>query len=557
MIAVVGAVTLLAAAPKGTRRKLELVSAAEKSAASAITQDVIRAHTRFLASDLLGGRAPASEGDRLSQEYLATEMQALGLKPAAPEGGYIQKVPLVGITGKAPDSLAIAGTGKSLDLKYRDDFIAFSGVLRPQVSIENAEVVFVGYGIVAPEYDWNDYKDADLKGKVLLVMNNDPEDDPKLFAGKTRLWYGRWDYKYMMAAKQGAVGAIIIHTDHSAGYPWQVVQSSWSGERFELPYEGEPRVQVKAWATEDSCRKIAALGGQDLDRLRASAEKRDFRPVPLGVRLSLSLNNVIRQVQSANVLGELPGSDPTLSREVVLYTAHYDHFGTKSGAKPGEDNIYNGARDNASGVAAMLAIARAYSRLPKAPRRSIVFASVTAEEQGLLGSAYLAKHPPVPPARMAADINIDELNIWGKTKDLVMVGLGKSSLDTWIHELAAMQGRVIKPDAFPDKGHFYRSDQFNLAKVGVPSAYFGSGMDFVGRPAGWGEETINKWEATDYHQPSDEYRESWDLSGAEEDVRFFFYLGVKVANADSMPRWNKGDEFEAARLKALEEIKSR
>lgn len=505
---------------------------------------------------MLGGRGPASEGDRLSQEYIATELEALGLKPAAPDGGFIQKVPLVGITPRVPPTVPFSRGEKQVVLKYRQDFVAFSGAQRPEASVTDAEVVFVGYGIVAPEYDWNDYKGMDLKGKVLLMMNNDPEDDPDLFSGKTRLWYGRWDYKYQIAARQGAVAAIIIHTAPSAGYPWQVVQTSWSGEQFELPYEGEPRVQIKAWATEEASRAIAALGEQDLDRMRAAAQKRDFRPVPLGVRLSLSLANSIQRVESANVLAQLRGSDPKLAHEAVLYTAHFDHLGTKPDS-PGADKIYNGARDNASGVAALLAIARAYTRLPRAPRRSVIFASVTAEEQGLLGSEYLAKHPPVAPGRMAADINIDEVNIWGRTRDLVMVGLGKSSLDEWVRALARMQGRIVAPDAFPDKGHFYRSDQFNLAKVGVPSAYFNTGVDFVGRPAGWGEETINQWEKTDYHQPSDEYRDSWDLSGAVEDVRLFFYLGVKVANADAMPRWNPGDEFEAARKKAIADVAER
>jgi Zn-dependent M28 family amino/carboxypeptidase len=535
-----------------------VVTADARRAAEEITAPVIAAHTKFLASDLLEGRGPSTRGDRLAMEYVASQMEVLGLKPAAPGGGWIQKVPLVAITPKVPETMTLSGPdGKQLSFRYRDDFVAFSGVQKPSASIEGAELVFVGYGIVAPEYSWNDFKDVSVKGKVLVIMNNDPEDDPNLFAGKTRLWYGRWDYKYIEAARQGAVGAIIIHTTHSAGYPWQVVRTSWAGAQYELPYEGEPRVQIKGWATEDASRKIAAQGGKDLDQLRAAAEKRDFRPVPLNLKLTFALQNSIETVESGNVIGKLPGSDPKLAGEAVLYTAHHDHFGIKEGARPGADAIYNGARDNASGVAAMLAVARAFTRLPKPPRRTILFASVTSEEQGLLGSAYLARHPPVPAGKLAANINIDEVNIWGKTKDIVSIALGKSSLDAPIQELAAMQGRTVKADPFPDKGHFYRSDQFNLARIGVPAAYFDSGVDFVGRPAGWGEKTINQWEATDYHQPSDEYRDWWDLSGAVEDVQLDFYLGLTAANAEEMPSWNKGDEFEAARKKALAESQPR
>jgi Zn-dependent M28 family amino/carboxypeptidase len=527
------------------------VSSSEKAAAGAITEDVIRGHVRFLSSDLLEGRAPASRGDSLAQQYVQAQMEAVGLEPGAPGGGFIQKVPLVGITSKVPDRISVTRASRSVDLQKMSDYVASSGSQKPESRIDNAEIVFVGYGIEAPEFQWNDYKDVDVKGKVLLMMNNDPEDDPKLFAGKTRLWYGRWDYKYMMAARKGAIGALIIHTQPSAGYPWQVVQTSWSRERFELPYEGEPRVEVRGWLSEDASKKIASLGGQDLDRLRQAAQKRDFRPVPLGVEVSVRFENLVQTKDSANVIGKLPGSDPKLSGEAVVYTAHHDHLGMKMDAKPGEDAIYNGALDNASGVAAMLAIARAFAALPKAPRRSVYFASVTAEEQGLLGSEYLAKHPPLPPGEIAANINIDGVSIFGRTKDLTMIGLGKSSLDPIVISLAKMQGRTVKPDQFPDRGFFYRSDQFNLARVGVPAAYFDGGTEVTGKPAGWGKAKIEEWENKDYHQPSDELTTEWDLSGAVEDVRLDFWLGVKVANADRMPEWNKGDEFEAARKKAL------
>jgi Zn-dependent M28 family amino/carboxypeptidase len=533
-----------------------VVTPAEKSAARQIRPELIRAHVRFLASDLLEGRGPASRGDRLAEEYIAAQLEGMGLEPAAPNGGWFQPFDIMGITSEAPPTVHFTRRGESVDLRYRDDYVAFSGVQgRAEASTGGGEVVFVGYGIVAPEFQWDDYKGADLKGKVLLMMNNDPEDDPKLFAGKTRLYYGRWDYKYEMAAKAGAAGAIIIHTTPSAGYPWQVVQTSWSGEQFALPHEAGPEVPLKAWVTEESARKIARLGGQDLNALRAAAQKRDFRPVSLGVAADITLKNDVKKNQTQNVIGRLPGRDPKLAKEAVVYTAHHDHLGIKEGAKAGQDNIYNGALDNASGVAAMLAIAKAMKALPEPPRRSVIFAAVAAEEQGLLGSAYLAAHPPIPAARMAANINIDGINIWGRTRDLTMVGLGKSNLDEWIVKLAGMQGRVVVPDQFPEKGFFYRSDQFSLAKVGVPAAYFDAGTDVIGKPHGWGKEQQEKFEANDYHQPSDELRPDWELSGAVEDAQLFFYLGVKVANAPQMPRWKPGDEFEDARKKSIAEAR--
>jgi len=529
-----------------------MLTAPERAAARTINADLLRGHIRFLSSDLLGGRGPATPGDRLAQQYIAAQMEAAGLQPGAPGGGWLQPLDIVGITSHNPDVATVSKGGDKVDLKYKDDYIAFSGVAAPEARLENAEVVFVGYGIVAPEYQWDDYKGADLKGKVLLMMNNDPAGDPKLFGGKTRQYYGRWTYKYEMAAKKGAAGAIIIHTEPSAGYKWQVVTSSWSGENFTLPADGQPELQVQAWATEEASRRVARLGGQDLDALRAAAEKRDFKPVPLGVTLSLTLRNEVQKKQTANVIGKLPGRDPILGKEAVLYTAHHDHLGMRESTKPGEDVIYNGARDNASGVAAVLAIARAMKALPAAPRRTILFAAVAGEEQGLLGSAYLAAHPPVPIGLLAANINIDELGIWGRTRDMIMIGKGKSTLDTVVEAIAAAQGgRRIVADQNPDKGYFYRSDQFNLAKRGVPAAYLESGIEVVGKPAGWGAAQHAKYEETDYHQPSDELRPDWDFTGAVEDTQLLFYLGVKVAEGKNMPSWNPGDEFEGARKQAL------
>jgi Zn-dependent M28 family amino/carboxypeptidase len=537
-------------------QRAPLVTPAEKSAAGVIVPDVLRAHVRFLASDLLEGRGPGTRGDALAQAYIASQFESLGLKPAGADGSYFQRFDLVGITSN-PKGMTFRAPQGTAELKFHDDFIAVSGVQAPEAKLEESELVFVGYGIQAPEYQWDDFKGKDLRGKTLLILNNDPEDDPQLFAGRTRLWYGRWDYKYEQAAKVGAAGAIILHTTPSAGYPWQVVQTSWTGEQFELPASADvPRMQVKAWTTEEATRRVLQLAGQDLDALRAAARTRDFQPVPLGVKVSTRFTSEVRRRPTANVLAMLPGSDPRLAQEVVLYSAHHDHLGKKEGGKPGEDTIYNGALDNAAGVAAMLASAKAFRALPQPPRRSILFAAVAAEEQGLLGSQYLAEHPPVPPGRVAANVNIDGANIHGRTRDLTVIGLGKSSLDAIITALAKTQGRVVKADQLSDRGFFYRSDQFNFARQGIPAAYFGSGMDFVGRPEGWGKQQREAWEAKHYHQPSDELRPEWDFSGAVEDVRLFFLLGAHVARVPELPRWNKGDEFEAARLEALEALKS-
>jgi Zn-dependent M28 family amino/carboxypeptidase len=510
----------------------------------------LRAHTRFLASDLLEGRGPASRGDALAQAYIAAQFEVLGLEPAAPDGGFVQPVEMVGITGH-PEVLEARVGSTVVPFAFRDDFIAVSGHQREQSRLERAELVFVGYGIQAPEFRWDDFKGVDVTGKVLVVMNNDPEDDPRLFGGKARLWYGRWDYKYEQARRLGAAGCLIIHTTPSAGYPWQVVQTSWSGEQFELPATDGHALELKGWLTEAATRRLFALTGKNLDTLRASAATRKFKPVPLGVTLSASFSNVVARKTTGNVLAMLRGSDPSLRDQVVVLTAHHDHLGVKPGAAPGEDAIYNGAVDNAGGVAGLLAVARALASLPKPPRRSVLFAAVAAEEQGLLGSQWLVENPPVPPSRMAACLNLDGINIWGRTRDVSVIGLGKSSLDAVLGELAKQQGRVVKPDALVDRGFFYRSDQFNFAKVGVPSTYFSSGHDFIGRPEGWGRQQRERWEATHYHQPSDEMTDGWDWSGAVEDVQLYFELARAVADADAMPVWTSGDEFEAVRRKSL------
>ncbi len=516
----------------------------------AITAEAVRAHVRFLASDELEGRLPASRGDAITQRYLASELEGMGLQGGAADGGFVQPFDIIGVDGTVP-SLTFKGPKKSLMLKQKDDFIAVSATQKATAVLARAELVFAGYGIVAPEYEWDDFKGADLRGKVIVVMNNDPESDPALFEGKTRMYYGRWDYKFEQAARVGAAGCLIIHTAPSASYPWQVVQTSWADELFDLPSSGPSPLQVKSWATEEASRKLMALGGHELDALRTAAQSRDFRPVPLGITVSTLIKTKVSTKITGNVLAVLPGSDPVLKSEYVVITAHHDHLGKKVSAKPGEDVIYNGAVDNASGTAALLILARTLSALPSAPKRSILFAAVAAEEQGLLGSEYLVEHSPMPHAKIAANINIDGLNIFGRTKDLSVIGLGKSNIDAVIIELAKAQGRTVKADANSDRGNFYRSDQFNFAKAGVPAAYFSSGEDFIGRPEGWGKAKNEEFVLKHYHQPSDQLTSEWDLSGALEDLRLYFRLAVSLADAPAMPAWKNGDEFEAIRLKSL------
>jgi Zn-dependent M28 family amino/carboxypeptidase len=547
-IVALAALALLPAAA-GAQNQLPLPPTAEK-AAQAIDRDSLEGPIRYLADDLLEGRGPGSRGDELTRLYLATTMELLGLEPGGANGSWEQPFDIVGITSEAPKAWEFRAGGKTVPLAYFEEYIASSGVQNAQSTLNNAELVFVGYGIEAPEYGWNDFKGMDLKGKVLVMLNNDPDWDPKLFDGNRRLYYGRWTYKYESAARQGAAGAIIIHTTPSAGYPWQVVQTSWSGEQFELPAGNEPRIQVSAWTTEDATKKLFAAAGHDLGKLVEQAKSKSFKPVPLGITTSLAMSNKLTQKKTGNVLGLLPGSDPNLKDEVIVYSAHHDHLGVGEPDKTG-DKIYNGAVDNAAGCAQLLAIARAFSALPERPKRSILFAFVAAEEQGLLGSEYYATHPTVPPGKIAANINYDGGNVLGRTSDLTYIGLGKSSLDQIVTTLAAQQKRKVLGDQFPDRGFFYRSDQFNFAKIGIPAIYLDNGTEFIGKSADWGKQQVEDYEANRYHQPSDEYEPGWTYDGMIEDARLGFYAGLAIAQDPKLPTWNPGDEFEAARKKAL------
>lgn len=514
-----------------------------------ITENYIRANVKFLASDLLEGRGTGSRGELLAATYIATQFELLGLEPGGDNGSYFQKVPLVGITTYPDQEMVVKGREKTIKFRYYDEFIAVSGVRKDFVSIKDADIVFVGYGIVAPEQNWDDYKGVDVSGKILLMLNDDPpatSEEPNLFGGKARTYYGRWTYKYEIAAKKGAIGAIIIHTTPSAGYGWNVVQSSWSGEEFELANDTEPKVQLKGWLTEDATRRMLSLAGKNLDELVKMAQTRNFKPVELGLKLSLNMKVKFREIASQNVVGILRGGDEKLKDEYIVLTSHHDHLGI--GKPVNEDSIYNGALDNASGVSALLTIAKSFSELKVKPRRSVMFVALTAEEAGLLGSKYFAQNPPVPPVKIVANLNIDGINIWGRTKDIVLIGMEKSTLGEIIDAIAKKyQNRYAKPDQFPELGLFYRSDQFNFAKVGIPAVFFDNGVEYIGKPADYGKRVVEEYINKNYHQPSDEYNESWVLDGAVEDAKLAFMVTYYLANSDERPDWKPDSEFRLIR----------
>ncbi|MCY4565232.1 MAG: M28 family peptidase [Gammaproteobacteria bacterium] len=520
------------------------------TASPAIVGEEMRAVVAEIASDAYEGRGPGSAGDLKARQWIAARLAEVGIEPGGTEG-YEQPFELVSVTTELPDAWTFSTGYSAAPLS---GFVASVASQRNRASLADAELVFVGYGIQAPEYDWDDYKGQDMGGKVLVMLNSDPHWDADLFAGERRLYYGRWTYKYEVAARLGAAGAIVIHTDASAGYPWQVIETSLAGPRFELPHEGEPRLEVAAWLTETATGELLASAGHDLGALTEMAQSRDFAPVPLGIRTSLDLNGRLDRVGSANVIGVLPGSDERLRHEAVVVTAHHDHIGKAADAAGGEDVIYNGALDNASGVAQVLSLAKALAALPEPPRRSIVFALVGAEEQGLLGSRYYARHPTFPAGRISANVNFDGASIWGEARDIIFVGLGKSSLDAVASNVACYLERTLKGDQFPDRGYFYRSDQFSFARIGVPGIYLDGGVEIIGRPEGWGRQRIDEYTANNYHQPSDELTDDWKFDGMVADTRFGLLATWLIAQADEMQAWNAGDEFAAARAAALEEL---
>jgi Zn-dependent M28 family amino/carboxypeptidase len=526
-------------------------TARSNDAAPTIDGGAILAHVKILASDEFEGRAPGTKGEDLTVKYLVDEFQKLRLKPGNTDGTFTQKVPLVGITPDPAMALTFTKGAQAETLKFKDDFVAWTKHVADSASLDGSELVFVGYGVEAPEFKWDDYKGVDLKGKTMVVLINDPPvPDTKVFGGKAMTYYGRWTYKYETGAKKGAKGILIVHETEPAGYPFSVIQSS-SGERFDLatPDKNMGRASVEGWISLDRAKQLFKMAGQDFDALKARAATREFKPVPLGVTASVQIKNTLRTLDSRNVVAKLEGSDPKLKDEYVVYTAHWDHLGV--GPEVKGDKIYNGAKDNASGTAALIEIARAFTKATPPPKRSILFLAVTAEEQGLLGSQHYSVAPIYPLAKTLANINMDGLNMYGRTKDIVVIGMGASDLDDYLKAAAAEQGRTLKPDPESEKGFYYRSDHFNFAKQGVPALYTDEGVDFTGKPAGYGMQVRDQYTTQDYHAPSDEVKPDWDPSGAAEDAQLFFLVGYRVANAAKYPEWKPGNEFRAVRERQL------
>jgi len=518
------------------------------SALEKIEPEHIRAHVRFLSHDLLEGRGTGQRGGDIAAEYIATQFWLYGLKAAGDNGTFFQKVPLVGNTPAPETTFELApNKGEALRLKPLDEYVAYDETQNSSSDID-ADIVFVGYGIEAPEYQWDDYKGVDVRGKVLLMLVNEPpSNDPNFFKGPALTYYGRWTYKYEQAARKGAVGAILIHKTDMASYPWEVVRNSNSGEKEYLKSD-EPSLKAASWIQLEVARKLARDAGMDIDKMMVDAQSRNFHPVALPVRLKAHMVSKIRQITSNNVVAMLPGSDPKLKNEAVIYTAHYDHLGIRPDM-PG-DNIYNGARDNATGCGMLLELARVFAQSPARPRRSILFASVTAEEQGLLGSEYLGKHPPVPAGRISLDLNFDDVPPLGEPQEVEVSGAERTNFYPTVEATAQEFRLAIRPDSHPEAGHYYRSDHFSLARVGVPSFSINEGMKYKGHTSEWGMQQAEEFTNKHYHQPSDEYSPSMDFRGDSAIARFGFALGWEAASQPKLAGWQKGDEFEKARMQS-------
>jgi len=514
------------------------------------SKEKMRAHVKYLASDELQGRGVGTSGEKLATQYLAAQLQVDGVKPAGDNGTYFQRVPLVGSKSLPSATLSFSGKSGSTSLTFIKDYVGTAFSQQPENDF-TAEAVFVGHGISAPEFDWDDYKGENLAGKVLVYFTNEPaSDDPKFFGGRALTYYGRWSYKFEEAARRGAVAALIIHTTPTAGYGWGVVSGSWSQEHPELKLKaGENGLKLAAWLSEGTGKKLVAATGKTLDQLLAMANDKSFRPIPLGARFTGHIPVRLREIDSRNVVGRIEGADPSLQSQAVIFSAHWDHLGL---AVPvAGDNIYNGAVDNATGCAVVLELARSWSALPQKPKRSALFLFVTAEESGLLGSEYYGEHPVIPPGQTAAAINFDALYPFGKTRDVSLTGAERTTLWPLVQSDARRMGLVITPDAEPEQGHYYRSDHFSLARVGIPAFTVDEGTDYLGKPAGFGKQVFEDYNTKHYHQPSDEYHEDWDMSGIEQMARFGYVLGIDIANSPRLPTWNAGDEFLAARQKSL------
>jgi Zn-dependent M28 family amino/carboxypeptidase len=529
-----------------------------KPSLDSVSVDTIMQHTKALSADEYEGRGPGTKGEELTVNYLTEQFKRLGLKPGNPDGTYVQKVPLVGFSAESIASFTAGG--KKIDLQFPQDYVAVSRRFVPESKVENSDVVFVGYGVVAPEYQWDDYKGVDVRGKTIVMLINDPAvpdaSDPnnldeRMFKGKAMTYYGRWTYKYEIASEKGAAAAIIIHEEGPAGYPYEVVSGSWSRENFDIqnPDKNMNRVAVESWIQLNRAKELFTAGGQDFEVLKKAATSKDFRPVTLNAKASFDIKNTLREINSQNVVGKLEGSDPKLKNEYVIYTAHWDHLGRDP--KITGDQIFNGALDNASGTAALLAIAQAFTKLSTPPKRSVLFLAVTAEEKGLLGAKYYATNPLYPANRTLANINMDGVNQWGRTRDVAMVGDDNSTLIDLLRESAQAQGRTVKPDPEPEKGFYYRSDHFEFAKVGVPALYTDSGTEYIGKDGEYSKRKRDEYTKNDYHKPSDEVKPDWDLTGAVEDAQLLTVIGYRVAQADKYPEWKVGSEFKAKRDEAM------
>lgn len=525
-----------------------------KPALDSISAADILQHTKTLSGDEYEGRGPGTKGEELAVKYLTEQYQRLGLKPGNPDGTYVQKVPLAGMTSTTSASFTVGG--KTIALKFPQDYVSVSRRFTPESKVENSDLVFVGYGVVAPEFGWDDYKGVDVKGKTIVMLINDPavpdpsdpaKLDDKIFKGKAMTYYGRWTYKYEIASAKGAAAAIIIHETGPAGYPFEVVSGSWGRENFDIqkPDKNMSRVAVESWITTDRARELFTASGQDFDALKKAAVSKDFKPVALNAKANLGVKNELREINSNNVVAKLEGSDPALKNEYVIYTAHWDHLGRDP--KLQGDQIFNGALDNASGSAALLEIAEAFTKLAVPPKRSVLFLSVTAEEKGLLGAKYYAENPLYPLNKTLGNINMDGVNQWGRTKDITMVGDDNSTLIDLLRETASAQSRAVNPDPEPEKGFYYRSDHFEFAKQGVPALYTDSGTDYVGKDAAFSKQKRDEYTNKDYHKVSDEIKPDWDLAGAVDDAQLLTTIGYRVAQGEKYPEWKAGTEFKAKR----------
>jgi Zn-dependent M28 family amino/carboxypeptidase len=526
-----------------------------RAAEQLITAAHLLAHIKVLSSDAYEGRAPSTPGEELTVKYLIDQFKSYGLKPGNPDGTYVQEVPLFGIQSTPASSVIAAG--RVIELEPKKDYVAWTIRPVPEIKVTNSDVVFVGYGVVAPEYGWDDYKGVDVKGKTIVMLVNDPavpdplhpgQLDPNMFKGKAMTYYGRWTYKYEIASQKGAAAAVIIHETGPAGYPFEVVVGSNTHENFDIqrPDRNASRVGVQAWIPYPTAQEIFTAAGQDLAALKLAAVRKDFHPVALNAKWSFDIKNQIREVRSKNVVAKVEGSDPKLRDEYVIFTAHWDHLGKDPNLKG--DQIYNGAVDNASGCAGLLELARAYAALTSAPKRSLLFLSVTAEEKGLIGSKYYAENPLYPLNKTLADINMDSMNVWGETRDLVIVGLGASTLDDVARISADSQGgRTLNPDPAPERGGYYRSDHFEFAKQGVPALDIHPGTDYIGKDPDYGRRKSDDYTTNDYHKVTDEIKPGWDLSGEVQDMQLLFDVGLRVADGATYPEWVAGNEFKARR----------